>query len=459
MPTGITPSIPSSLPVAESMTLARPLTVGSLFRVYRDLSKARLSALVLVSAASGMFMAPGSIGVGSAVVALAGTALCVGSANTFNQWAEWPFDAQMARTRNRPLVRYAVTPLHAFSLGTGSAIAGVALLASVSPPAAFLGAANVLLYALVYTPSKRLSIVNTWFGALVGAIPPLLGWAAVTCSFIHDATGGWLLASILFAWQFPHFNSLSWRLRDDYTRGGYRMMAVLNPTLCTRTALRYALVLTPICSLAIPYIALTTPAFAITSLIPNLALARDALAFHRTPSDASSRKLFFTSLWHLPLLIVLLAIHKHTESDDAQTSKKWTDRFLKDSALFDGGSVVAASVSGGGSSGGNANTITDKTSSVVVVNDYCIYEQIEKLIGRLVLGLGHSPLSPSPSTTAPSIDSHTIVESSTTGSGNDSTLSIAPVSGKEADGDVNDENSTEHWSVCGYTRLKKLIGL
>lgn len=91
---------------------------------------------------------------------------------------------------------------------------------------ASLGAANLLLYTCVYTPMKRYSILNTWVGSVVGAIPPLMGWAG--CSGNLEA-GAWIMAGLLYAWQFPHFNALSWNLRPDYSRAGYRMMAVTNP--------------------------------------------------------------------------------------------------------------------------------------------------------------------------------------------------------------------------------------
>lgn len=120
---------------------------------------------------------------------------------------------------------------------------------------ATLGLTNLLLYTSVYTPLKRVSILNTWVGSigtfwcgfwkklvknercfLVGAIPPLMGWAA--CANYLGA-GAFLMAALLYSWQFPHFNALSWNLRPDYSRAGYRMMAVTHPALCRRVALRH----------------------------------------------------------------------------------------------------------------------------------------------------------------------------------------------------------------------------
>lgn len=135
----------------------------------------------------------------------------------------------MKRTRQRHLVKGRIDPLHAFTFGTVAGVAGVSLLATaVNPLTAVLGGANIFLYAGVYTPLKRISISNTvptlhqvcpdmfqWVGSVVGAIPPIMGWTAAMGTIDPPAV---LLGAILFAWQFPHFNALSWNLRGDYSR-------------------------------------------------------------------------------------------------------------------------------------------------------------------------------------------------------------------------------------------------
>ena len=178
---------------------------------------------------------------------------------------------------------------------------------AVNPLTAGLGFANIILYAGVYTPLKRISIVNTWVGSVVGSIPPLMGWAACTGSLSAAAM---VLPSILFAWQFAHFNALSWGLRGDYSRAGYRMMAVTDPGLCKRVALRYSLATVPICSLLAPYSGLTSWVFALDSLPVNLCLVFLAWRFYRDSDYKSARKLFRYSLLHLPLLLMLVLINK-----------------------------------------------------------------------------------------------------------------------------------------------------
>ncbi|RKO85771.1 UbiA prenyltransferase family, partial [Blyttiomyces helicus] len=275
--------------------------------LYLDLSKAKLSAFVILTTMAGYAMAPGAADVPSLLWTTLGTALCVGSANAINQWVEAPYDAQMSRTRNRVLVRHAMSPLHAFGAGAGAGIAGVGILATcVNPLVAALGAANVVLYTCVYTPLKRTSIANTWAGAVVGAIPPMMGWAACTGGL---EPGAWLLAAVLYSWQFPHFNSLSWNLRPDYSKAGYRMMSVTDPALNGRVALRHSIALFPM-GWAAPALGLTSWWFALDSTIVNAVMAYGAVRFWRRPSDKSARELFFGSLVHLPVFLALLMIHK-----------------------------------------------------------------------------------------------------------------------------------------------------
>lgn len=199
------------------------------------------------------------------------------------------------------------SPLHAALFGLVNVTSGTLLLYhAVNPLTAALGFANVLLYTIVYTPLKRISIINTWVGSLVGAIPPLMGWAACTGSL---SPGAFILSGILYAWQFAHFNALSWGLRGDYSRAGYRMMAVTDPGLCKRVALRYSIATIPICTLA-PIFDLTTWFFALDSLPVNLLLVYLSWRFYWDSDFKSARKLFRYSLLHLPILMVLVLINK-----------------------------------------------------------------------------------------------------------------------------------------------------
>ena len=255
-------------------------------------------------------------------------ALCSASANALNMLYEPATDAQMSRTRNRPLVRNLLSSRAAllFALGCGT-VGSAALYWGVNPTVAFLGAANIVLYAGVYTPLKRVSVVNTWVGAVVGGIPPPMGWAAAAgeaatgadgaplwreLPFAADGSsrGGWARAGVLFAWQFPHFMALSYPIRDEYKGAGLRMLAWVNPRRNARVALRYSLAFMPIC-VGLCAVGVTDWSFAVTSLPVNLWLAREAVRFWRCEGHGgSARGLFWASVWLLPVVMVLALAQK-----------------------------------------------------------------------------------------------------------------------------------------------------
>ncbi|XP_028990633.1 protoheme IX farnesyltransferase, mitochondrial [Betta splendens] len=281
--------------------------------IYARLAKIRLTALVVTTAAAGYAVAPVPFDPVVFVVSSLGTCLASCSANSINQYFEVPFDSNMNRTKNRPLVRGQISPLHAVTFALACGVSGVALLTlAVNPLTGFLGALNIFLYTCCYTPLKRLSIANTWVGALVGAIPPVMGWTAATGAL---EPGALLLGGFLYSWQFPHFNALSWNLREDYSRGGYRMMSVTHPGMCRRVALRHSLALVGLSAVA-PALDVTTWTFPIISLPINLYISYLAFRFHRRADRASSRKLFFCSLWHLPMLLLLALTCKKPRGDE-----------------------------------------------------------------------------------------------------------------------------------------------
>ncbi|XP_015365650.1 PREDICTED: protoheme IX farnesyltransferase, mitochondrial [Diuraphis noxia] len=285
------------------------IDLKDLHQHYLKLSKSRLTSLVVVTTMAGYAMAPAPFDLVTFMLCSAGTGMVSGAANSINQYHEVPFDAQMSRTKNRVLVRGILTPIHALTFAAVSGSLGlVTLYYGVNPVTAALGAANLFLYTSIYTPMKRLSILNTWIGSVVGAIPPLMGWAGCTGGVIDS--GGLLLAGLLYAWQFPHFNALSWNLRPDYSRAGYRMMSVTNPGLCRRTALRYTIGIFGLCCAA-PLCELTNIYFSIAVSPLNAYFVYLAWKFHQNSDSKTSRNLFRFSLIHLPALMVLLFVNKH----------------------------------------------------------------------------------------------------------------------------------------------------
>ncbi|XP_067403801.1 protoheme IX farnesyltransferase, mitochondrial [Emydura macquarii macquarii] len=291
------------------------LQLDDLPGILARLSKIKLTALVVSTASAGFAMAPVPFDLTCFLLTSIGTGLASCAANSINQFFEIPFDSNMNRTKNRPLVRGQISPLLAVSFAASCAVPGIALLTlGVNPLTGALGAFNIFLYTCCYTPMKRMSIANTWVGAVVGAIPPVMGWTAATGSL--DA-GALLLGGILFSWQFPHFNALSWGLREDYSRGGYCMMSVTHPAMCRRVALRHCLALIGLSTMA-PILNVTTWTFPLISLPINLYISYLGFRFYRDADRSSSRKLFFCSLWHLPVLLLLMLMCKKSllEKDD-----------------------------------------------------------------------------------------------------------------------------------------------
>ncbi|KAJ7032480.1 farnesyltransferase [Mycena alexandri] len=260
-----------------------------------------------------------------------GTALCSASANTLNQLQEIPFDAQMARTRSRPLVRRSITPLHAAGFALVTGVAGPAILwGMTNPTTAILGASNILLYSGLYTWMKRRTIWNTWVGSIVGAIPPVMGWTAcggqimpstwnlspppflssVPVELVDSTLAPLALFMLLFSWQFPHFCPLSHLVRASYAQAGYQMLAVINPKKNGLVALRHAVLLFPICSVLIPLAGLTTWTFALTSLVPNIIWTHATWKFWKVNGDKEARVAFRHGLWWLPVILALMMVHK-----------------------------------------------------------------------------------------------------------------------------------------------------
>jgi protoheme IX farnesyltransferase len=314
---------------------AAPLnSIRRLIPVLLALSKPRLSALVVLTATASYSLYPvpellqpsltdtPSLSTLTLFFLTTGTSLCAASANTFNMLYEPKWDALMSRTKNRPLVRGLISARSAAIFAILSGVMGTAgLYYGVNPTVAFLGALNIGLYAGVYTPLKRISVLNTWVGAIVGGIPPLMGWTAAAGQSASQGgwrelllgeqnAGGWLLAGLLVAWQLAHFMSLSWSIREEYKNAGYRMLCWVNPARNGRVALRYSIAILPIC-IALCYVGVTEWSFAVASAPVNVWLVREAWKFYRHQGfKGSARGLFWASVWHLPVVLVLAMVEK-----------------------------------------------------------------------------------------------------------------------------------------------------
>jgi len=270
------------------------------------LAKPRLNMLVVVSAVAGYVMASGDThDVWRLLFMVAGTGLVAGGASAFNQVLERVPDSLMQRTRLRPLPDGRLAPRDAWVFGLILTTVGLALLAiGANVLSALVALATVASYALVYTPLKRHSSFSTVIGAIPGALPPVIGWAAALDEL---SQGAWVLFGIVFLWQLPHFLAIAWIYRDDYARAGFPMLPVIEPDghSTARQVMIYSLALLPL-SLAPTAIGMTGPIYFVGALILTLAFLALAIKFALSRSIPDARKLFFGSIIYLPLLWMLM---------------------------------------------------------------------------------------------------------------------------------------------------------
>lgn len=274
--------------------------------LYLELSKARLTCLVLATTFVGYVMAiPGSMNLSLLLWTLLGTAACAAGANALNQRIEMHRDARMERTRRRPLPSGLLLPAHALAWGAATVSIGTLVLYfGAGPLAAGLAFATVLLYVLAYTPLKPRSSLCTLAGAAVGAIPPMIGWAAAAGRL---DVGAWVLGALLFVWQIPHFMSLAWMYRRDYARGGFRVLPVTDTSgeVTFRVVVLYSLVLLPI-GLAMTLVGAAGWLYAAGSLATGAALVGLSWRLYRLRTETSARRVFVSSLVYLPLVLGLM---------------------------------------------------------------------------------------------------------------------------------------------------------
>ncbi|CAL9133046.1 unnamed protein product [Musa acuminata var. zebrina] len=279
-------------------------------RCYWELSKARLSMLVVATSGTGFVLGSGSaIDIAGLSCTCAGTMMVAASANSLNQVFEIQNDAKMKRTRQRPLPSGRLSVPHAAIWASTVGIAGTTLLAwKANYLAAGLAASNLVLYAFVYTPLKQIHPVNTWVGAVVGAIPPLLGWAASSGELPLKSV---ILPAALYFWQIPHFMALAYLCRNDYIAGGFRMFSLADAS-GQRTALvslRNCLYLLPLGLLAYNW-GLTSKWFALESSLLTIFSSISALLFVRERTSKNARRMFYGSLLYLPVFMSGLLLHR-----------------------------------------------------------------------------------------------------------------------------------------------------
>ncbi len=288
---------------AETATLtwARARELAGL---YLELTKPRITLMVLVTCAAGFVLAQGDLRWGAADLALlfhalAGTGLAASSASALNQVMEREHDARMRRTAGRPLPSGKLEPLPAAIFGIALGVVSVVwLAAAVNLLTAVLAAITTASYVLIYTPLKRVSSLSTVIGAAPGAMPPVMGWAASTDML---GAGAWALFGILFFWQLPHFLAIAWMYRADYERGGFLMLPVIEPDgrSTARQSVIWAAALIPL-SLVPTALGLVGPVYATGALVLGLGYLAASISFGRRRTGPAGRTLLIASILYLP---------------------------------------------------------------------------------------------------------------------------------------------------------------
>lgn len=273
------------------------------------LAKVRVNALVVATTAGGFYMAhPPDLHVPTMALTCLGTALVASGAAAINQVRERDLDRLMHRTRHRPLAEGRMGVAQGVAISGLLSSAGLAMLWAVTNTvAAALALATLLSYAAVYTPLKRRTSLSTVIGAVPGALPPLIGWAAVR----GDINGiqPWTLFLIMFFWQLPHFLAIAWIYREDYARAGMPMLTVVDRhgAMTGAQTTLWAAALVPFSQL--PYLfGLTTANYAFGALLLGLAQFALAFGFARHRSIVNARRLFLASIVYLPMLWGLMVL-------------------------------------------------------------------------------------------------------------------------------------------------------
>jgi len=289
------------------------LVRSGILAAYWSLTKPEVNFLIVVTAAAGFWMgAPASFAHfpwASLLHTLVGTVLVAGGAATLNQLIELPFDTQMRRTARRPLVSQRIEPSHALWFGISLSVVGAIYLAvTTNALASLLSILTLLGYLFLYTPLKRKTPLCTLIGALPGATPPLIGWAAASGRLDANA---WLLFAIVFLWQFPHFMAIAWMYREDYARAGYAVLPA------GKSKDYYVAWQTLLPSLALFAVALgpairgeSGTVYVVGALVLGSAFLCYSARFAFQMSTISARQLLFASILYLPALFAFLALDK-----------------------------------------------------------------------------------------------------------------------------------------------------
>ena len=289
---------------------AEPLTYAKRVSAFLELTKPRITFLIVLTAAAG-FCLGSHAGVDYRLLSISmlGIALLASGVSTLNQYMERDLDALMRRTATRPLPTGKLAPNEALLFGAALTIlAEVYLAVFVNPLTALLGLSVIAGYLFVYTPLKTRTSLSTVAGAFPGAVPPLIGWAAARGQL---DVGAWVLFAILFLWQFPHFLAIAWMYREDYGRAGILMLPVVEPDgrVTGQQIIAYTIMLLPV-SLLPTMLAVSGKVYFYGAIILGLLFLGSSIRAALSKSNQHARQLLLASVIYLPLLFGLMVLNR-----------------------------------------------------------------------------------------------------------------------------------------------------
>lgn len=277
---------------------------------YFELTKFRLLLLVVVTSGIGFYLStPQTIN----WILFLSTCLgvgCIGAgANTLNQWYERHLDPLMNRTKNRPIPSGRLSSTEAFWFGISISSFGVLwLVFTVNLLTATLGILTWASYLLLYTPLKQRTSLNTWIGAIPGAIPPLMGWTAASGTLTPEA---FIIFTILYFWQLPHFFAISWIYRDDYIRGGFHMLSRNDPHgEKTSYQMLFNAVLLFFASISLYFTQQTGPLYLVSAIVLGLSFIVIITFFFKKRSITNARRVFRASIVYFPILWMMMILDR-----------------------------------------------------------------------------------------------------------------------------------------------------
>ena len=301
-------SIAAPITVVEvEQTKQRGLSASA--GAYLELTKPRITFLVVLTAAAGFCLGSDQIDFLRLVNMALGVALLSSGIATLNQYIERDLDRLMRRTQDRPLPSGKLTARRALVFGVSlSAVALGYLAVTVNPLSAVLGFATLASYLFIYTPLKLKTTLSTVLGAFPGAMPPFIGWVAARGEVTIEA---WVLFAILFLWQFPHFLAIAWMYRDDYARAGIKMLPVVEPEgrVTGQQIVVYTLLLIPVSLLPV-LVNLAGSVYLIGASVIGVVFLYYGVRAAVARTTWQARKLLLASVLYLPILFLLMVMNR-----------------------------------------------------------------------------------------------------------------------------------------------------